>query len=222
MQERSRYEPYRPGIACLGNVANAGAVAFGTGAGGSVAGQLVTAIWDGAEVDWNNLVYSAVVTGVINCISGLGSFVGAGIKSTGLLTAMGVETRSPALEAKNLFPICTLMLIVQFRCIVVTKTCIKIKLWGVCVRKINWCKVSDAVFLHTYRSAFNTQPVRGSMILITLCPAPRYNESVHTVTRHRLRYFTRTVAIHIPTDMTARYLEAFTTYYHDIRHNDSH
>ena len=139
---------------------------------------------------------------------------------SGLLAAMGGEVRSPALEAKNLFPICVLFLAVQFRCVVVSKNGIKIKLWGICIRKIGWSAVSDAVFLHTYKSAFDTQPVRGSMVLITLHPAPKYNDSAHTVTRHRLRYFTHSVAIHIPSDMKARYLEAFSACCPDLRISD--
>ena len=67
------------GGVCLGKVATAGAVAFGSGFVGSVAGQLATAIWDRAEVDLGNVMYSATTTGVINCLSGIGSLTGIGI-----------------------------------------------------------------------------------------------------------------------------------------------
>ena len=67
------------GAACLGYLATGGAVAFGSGALGSAAGQVVSAAIDGKKLNVNEVVNSSLMAGAVNCISGLCAGMGAAV-----------------------------------------------------------------------------------------------------------------------------------------------
>ena len=68
------------GVACLGNLAKFGTVAFATGFGGSYFGQAISAAIDGKELNTKEVVESSTVTGVVNFYSGIGAGMGSAIQ----------------------------------------------------------------------------------------------------------------------------------------------
>lgn len=68
------------GVACLGYAAGGGAIAFGSGFGGSLVGQAISSAIDGRKVQAYDLLMSATFTGTINILSGIGAGMGTAIQ----------------------------------------------------------------------------------------------------------------------------------------------
>lgn len=91
------------GAACLGNLAAGGTVAFGSGAIGSAIGQSVSSLIDGNKLNTSDVVISSMVTGSINCLSGLGAGIG-----TALQGMPAISTTTTTL-ANSLNAVCSLV-----------------------------------------------------------------------------------------------------------------
>ena len=68
------------GATCLSYLAGSGMAAFGSGFTGSLAGQGVSAAIDGRKLNAKEAVCSAIKTGTVNCLSGIGAGIGNAIK----------------------------------------------------------------------------------------------------------------------------------------------
>lgn len=68
------------GVACIGKTILGLGVAFGMGAGGSLAGQYATAAIDKKAFNWTEALPSALATGTINMLAAVGAGMGGAMK----------------------------------------------------------------------------------------------------------------------------------------------
>ena len=67
-------------LTCIGNLFFSGTVGFGLGSIGSFSGQYITSIIDGTEFDVEKALLVSAYTGGVNCLSGIASGIGNGLK----------------------------------------------------------------------------------------------------------------------------------------------
>ena len=87
-------------FACLGELGKSIVYSFGLGTFGSLMGQGISAALDSKQMNFRSLLVSAMTTGAINCLSGIGSAIGAAIRevpmtsttSAGLANALDAAT----------------------------------------------------------------------------------------------------------------------------------
>ena len=68
------------GAACLGSLSASVGVAFTSGAVGSAVGQGISAGIAGRTLNGEDVLYSSLATGAINCLSGIGAGIGTAIQ----------------------------------------------------------------------------------------------------------------------------------------------
>ena len=67
------------GISGLAYLSASFDVAFMSGFAGSFVGQWVSSLIDGREINWEDVISSSYITGLVNCISGIGAGMGGAI-----------------------------------------------------------------------------------------------------------------------------------------------
>ena len=84
------------GVTCIGNLAKAVGVGFGSGVAGSMTGETLDVIINDKQFDLKEMVASATMTGLINCLAGVGAGMGNAIASMPKISSTSVTTSNVA------------------------------------------------------------------------------------------------------------------------------